>query len=539
MTRSYFDDKPNNLWVWRDIGDRKRLETDLELARNRAEAANLAKSQFLAVMSHEIRTPLNVIVNSVHLLSQPSRPEPGARELSSVETAATSLLTIVNDVLDFSKIEAGELTLERRPFSLRELISDVADLFSPQARAKNIELLLPENLQQLPDTLIGDANRLRQMMYNLVSNAIKFTDSGFVRMSVSSLRPDGSAGTMRVRFEVSDSGIGISADKLARLFKPFSQADLSTTRQFGGTGLGLSLVKRLAEMMDGTTGVESEDGKGSRFWFDVALRREDAGGERSLASRSGNVLRLGYLTSRRQDEAAFRSVCDVFGWQVRMLADEAEARRALRTDGEDEPIDCLVTSGFPALDVQGAVVVRQPDLASATAAPDLFDGLNARFAAAGYDPSHLLDRSEAHVGSLKWLAGSTVLLVDDNATNVAVLGMILKQFGADVRECLSGAEAVDAMRQSAREVDAILMDLQMPEMDGCEATVLIRNITGAEVVPVIALTAGATTTERERAMASGMSDFLTKPMKPVVLMRIVRKHIESYRGRPLRFLQPA
>lgn len=535
VTRSYFNDEPNNLWVWRDISDRKKLETDLELARTRAEAANLAKSQFLAAMNHEIRTPLNVIVNSVHLLSQEDQRQPGRRDLSAVEAAAANLLTIVNDVLDFSKIEAGELTLDHRPFSLREVIADVAGLFSTQARAKNIDLLLPRNLQQLPDSLVGDASRLRQMIYNLVANAIKFTDHGQVRIGVASLGPEGKDGAMRVRFEVSDSGIGISADKLDRLFKPFSQADLSTTRQYGGTGLGLSLVKRLAGMMGGTTGVDSEVGKGSRFWFDVVLLREDAGGESKVMPRAGDVLRLGYLCSNGHAEAAFRTACGVFGWQVRMVTDAQEARRALGDGGGDASIDCLVTSGVPAPGMPGAVVVRQPDLASATAAPELFDALNAAFFAAGRGPSYLLDRSEAHAGSLSWLAGSTIMLVDDSAMNVEVLAMILRQFGADVLECLSGAEAVDAMRTSPRAVDAILMDLQMPDMDGCAATVIIRDISGAEGVPVIALTAGATTTERERALASGMSDFATKPMKPLALMRIVRKHIERYRGRPLRF----
>ena len=400
------------LGIAHDISRQKAAERSLREAVHRANQANRAKSQFLANMSHEIRTPMNAVIGLAYLLERTRLDKEQASTLAKIKLASTALLGIINDVLDLSKIEASEMHIERAPFSPATLLTELAQLMSMQAEVKGIDFVV-DVPRHLPEALQGDATRLRQVLTNLLANAIKFTQRGSVRLHVHKL--PASADTVRLRFVAQDTGIGIGAESLPRLFSPFAQADTSTTRKFGGTGLGLSIVKQLVTLMGGEVGVSSHLGVGSEFWVELSFQICDP------------VLALPYATAP--------------------------------------------TSSGPGL------------------------------------------------------RGVRVLVVDDSAINQEVAQRILELEGASVCTANNGQEAVDHLLAHAAEIDIVLMDVQMPVLDGHDATRRIRTGLGLNKLPVIALTAGVSSGEQQRAEAAGMNGVIGKPFDPAALVSCIRSHV--------------
>ena len=401
----------NGYWI--DVTGQKRMELALEQSRREADAANEAKSRFLANMSHEIRTPMNAIIGLTHL-AHGHTTEPKVREqLGKVEDAAQNLLGLLNDILDFSKIEAGRMGLERIPFDLWQVLDRVEGLMAERAADKGL-LLRVRKPDRLPRDLVGDPLRLGQVLLNLVSNAVKFTEAGEVRLDIELLEAGEEA--VRIGFSVVDTGIGMDRAQMARLFRAFTQADTSTTRRFGGTGLGLTICKELVGLMGGELEAQSAPSEGSRFTFALRLSRADP------------------------------------DW-------------------------------------------RTPP------------------AAAGDDPAVL--------------AGARVLVVDDNAINLEVAGEMLRQYGAAVTTAANGREALAQLALGS--FDAVLMDLQMPVMDGFAATQRIREQPALHGLPVLAMTANAMSGDRERCLAAGMDDHIAKPIDPDHLRRTLGSWVRRRR----------
>jgi signal transduction histidine kinase/HPt (histidine-containing phosphotransfer) domain-containing protein len=519
----------------REVSRREAAEAELHAARREAEAANSAKSEFLANMSHEIRTPMNGIVGLLELLTQTPLSAEQREYVNLVKVSADSLLSIINDILDFSKIEAGSVELEHIGFSLRETVGGTMKALGFGASRKGLELVC-EVAPEIPDALLGDPVRLRQIVTNLVGNAIKFTASGEVALRVRSAgEPEGA---VACDFEITDSGIGIPPEKLDAVFAPFSQGDSSTTRIYGGTGLGLSIAARLVEIMGGTIGVDSAVGKGSAFRFSLRFGR-DAGSAAVPPDFQGiRVLAALHPANRNA------IVGDLRHWGADIAeADSAAAATAslaaappgrgydlVLLDDSIAGLDAYATAagmcrggraGRATVAVIGSLAARQRhaeqidggafvSLIKPVKQSELLGLMNRVGGRHGPAPPP--------VHSAKPDRSLDILLVEDNAINSRLAQQLLARAGHRVTAVDNGASAVALVAQS--HFDAILMDVQMPGMDGIETTRIIRERErrlGGHV-PIMALTAHALVQQRERCLAAGMDGFLVKPIRPQDLL---------------------